>query len=281
MSWMNRRRALHLLIGGLGAAGCAGIYALEIEPHWVEVVRRILPIKNLPEKLNGASLVQLSDLHVGLHVEEDYILDVFEKVRGMNPDIVAYTGDLVTHHSQILDQFRSIYLRMPKGKRATVLVLGNHDYGAAWSQHDQAVEYARFLEKQDVWVLRNKVVDVDGLQVAGLDDLWAGRFMPDLAFSRLVTRRPMIALTHNPDTVDSSGWRPFKGWILAGHTHGGQFKPPFLAPPRLPVRNRRYTSGAFELSGERRMYINRGIGYLHKARFNVRPEITLFELRPV
>jgi hypothetical protein len=46
----------------------------------------------------------------------------------------------------------------------------------------------------------------------------------------------------------------------------------------LPVRNRRYTCGEFDLGNGRRLYINRGLGYLHRVRFNVRPEITVFRL---
>jgi uncharacterized protein len=72
----------------------------------------------------------------------------------------------------------------------------------------------------------------------------------------------------------------YEGWILSGHTHGGQCKPPFLPPPLLPVRNRRYTAGEFPLTGGRRLYISRGVGHLLPVRFNVRPEVTVFELRP-
>jgi len=46
----------------------------------------------------------------------------------------------------------------------------------------------------------------------------------------------------------------------------------------LPVKNTRYTAGAFELDGGRRLYINPGLGYLRRVRFNVRPEITAFRL---
>jgi predicted MPP superfamily phosphohydrolase len=66
--------------------------------------------------------------------------------------------------------------------------------------------------------------------------------------------------------------------VLAGHTHGGQCKPPFLPPPLLPVRNRRYTAGEFAVAPGRTLYINRGLGHLIQVRFNVRPELTLFTL---
>jgi uncharacterized protein len=91
--------------------------------------------------------------------------------------------------------------------------------------------------------------------------------------------RASLVLSHNPDTVDLPVWGGYEGWILAGHTHGGQCKPPFLPPPLLPVRNRRYTAGEFELSGGRRLYISRGVGHLLEVRFNVRPEVTVFTLQ--
>ena len=68
--------------------------------------------------------------------------------------------------------------------------------------------------------------------------------------SPIATRaKPALVLSHNPDTADVPGWLGYEGWILSGHTHGGQCKPPFLPPPLLPVRNRRYTSG--EIDGRR------------------------------
>jgi predicted MPP superfamily phosphohydrolase len=127
-------------------------------------------------------------------------------------------------------------------------------------------------------VLRNQVLDAEGLQIVGLDDLWAGHFRPNDVLGALDVNRGAVVLSHNPDTVDLPAWGNYEGWILAGHTHGGQCKPPFLPPPILPVRNRRYTAGEFELAGNRRLYISRGVGHSIPVRFNVRPEVTIFEL---
>jgi predicted MPP superfamily phosphohydrolase len=111
-------------------------------------------------------------------------------------------------------------------------------------------------------VLRNEIADVEGLQIIGMDDLWAEAFNPHMAFATRAPGRAAIVLSHNPDTADVTGWAGYEGWILSGHTHGGQCKPPFLPPPQLPVRNARYTAGEFALSGNRRLYINRGVGHL-------------------
>jgi predicted MPP superfamily phosphohydrolase len=275
---VTRRRFLSA-IGGTAAAGI-GFYAWRIEPHWVEIVRRPLAIRGLPAALAGKTLAQVSDIHVGPRVADDYVLDAFARLRALEPDIIALTGDFVSHHAEMFAQMDRVYRHFPHGRIATVGVLGNHDYGAGWAHPEVADRVADVAERNGIRVLRNEIADIAGLQVVGLDDLWADRFDPGVAFSRFDASRPAIALSHNPDTVDRPGWDGYSGWILSGHTHGGQCKPPFLPPPLLPVRNRRYTCGEFDLSGGRRLYISRGIGHLIRVRINVRPEITLFQLAP-
>lgn len=173
---------------------------------------------------------------------------------------------------------RRVFPQLPLGSHATLGILGNHDYDPAWADPKVADRLVASAASVGVRVLRNEVAEVDGLQIAGLDDLWANRFEPVRTFAALDLPRASLVLTHNPDTADQPGWGDYAGWILAGHTRGGQCKPPFLPPPLLPVRNRRYTSGEFALPGGRRMYINRGVGHLLQVRFNVRPEVTVFHL---
>jgi predicted MPP superfamily phosphohydrolase len=275
---MLTRRQFLMLTGGAAASG-VGLYTWRVEPHWLEVVRRPLPIRGLPAALAGKTLAQISDIHVGPRVDDGYVIETFKRLAALEPDIIALTGDFVSHHAEMFAQMDRVYRHFPRGRLATVSVLGNHDYGAGWAHPEIAERVADVAGRHGITVLRNQIVDVAGLQIVGLDDLWANRFDPWVAFSRFDASRPALALSHNPDTVDRPGWDGYAGWILSGHTHGGQCKPPFLPPPLLPVRNRRYTSGEFALSGGRTLYINRGIGHLIRVRINVRPEVTLFEMR--
>jgi predicted MPP superfamily phosphohydrolase len=158
-------------------------------------------------------------------------------------------------------------------------VLGNHDYTLDWSRKDVADALARRLFAVGVHVLRNECRPIDGLQLVGIDDLWSPCFHPEAVVPKVDWKQPTLTLCHNPDAVDLRRLAACRGWILSGHTHGGQCKPPFLPPPLLPVRNRRYTSGEFDVGNGRRLYINRGLGHLLRVRFNVRPEITVFRLR--
>jgi predicted MPP superfamily phosphohydrolase len=268
-----------LLMAGAGAAAVAGAYTWLVEPHWVEFVRRRLPVRGLPRDLEGRTLVQLSDIHIGPRVDDGFLTRTFEQVAACRPDLVVITGDFVSYSSaEHLEQLRSVLEHVPQGRLGTLAVLGNHDYGKNWSEVTVGDAVAGVAERAGVTVLRNESRIVSGLQIVGVDDFWSPRFDVTRALAARDGDAATVVLCHNPDGVDVSGWDGYEGWILAGHTHGGQCKAPFLPPPLLPVKNRRYTAGEFALAGGRSLYINRGLGHLLKVRFNVRPEVTLFDL---
>ncbi|MEZ5293546.1 MAG: metallophosphoesterase [Vicinamibacterales bacterium] len=277
---LTRRGLLRATAGAaLGAVG-VGAWAVAWEPHWLEIVRLDLPIRQLPQALIGATLVQLSDIHVGPRVDDAYVLEVFARVAALAPDILVYTGDLVSFRDEgFFEQVERMYAAPPRGRLATIGTCGNHEYGPRWIHGEIAAALAAIYERAGIRMLRNARLDVEGLQILGLDDLWSGRFDAAPALAGLDGSRAMLALSHNPDTADLDAWRGFEGWILAGHTHGGQVRPPFLPPPIVPVKNRRYTAGVFDLPGARTMYVNRGVGHLYQVRFNVRPEVTVFTLQ--
>lgn len=277
---MTRRQFLRSLASASGLGLGTLLYAWKWELHWPEIVHFPLAIANLPASLVGRRMVQLSDLHISPYVDESYLLNSFDLINHLSPDIVVYTGDFTSISHDVLPRAKRVFPHLPKGRSGTFGVLGNHDYGVDWSQPALADNIVRIANDCGIRILRNEVADVEGLQIIGMDDLWGGRFRPFTAFAQARPEQASVVLSHNPDTADLPGWKSFNGWILSGHTHGGQCKPPFLPPPILPVKNKRYTSGPFLLSGERCMYISRGLGHLLPVRFNVRPEITVFHLQP-
>lgn len=281
---MNRREFLRrtALAAAAGATG-VGAYTTLVEPHWECVVARDLPVAGLPAVLDGARLVQLSDVHVGPRVDDAYLVSAFGRAAALHPDIVVFTGDFVTHQTAWGDaaygRLREVLAHFPQGRLATLAILGNHDYGLGWKEMDVATRVVREAERAGVRVLRNEAAAVAGLDVVGVDDFWAGRAHLRAALDAR-TQDAALVLCHNPDALDALRWDGYAGWVLAGHTHGGQCKPPFLRPPVVPVLNPRYAAGEVDAGGGRTLYINRGLGHSLQVRFNVRPEITLFTLRP-
>ncbi len=278
---MNRRNFLKTVgLGLVGAAAGAYYYSTSIEPHWLEFVHRPLPVANLPGSLIGKKLVQISDIHVGPDVSDAYLVDAFEQVQALDADIVVFTGDFISYYSQRrMVQLSEIMAFAPRGRLGTAAILGNHDYGRHWRQASVGDEIAGFLTGIGIPTLRNDMLALDGLTLIGIDDIWSPNAFPRLALRGYEPAMAAIALCHNPDGADLPFWGSYRGWILSGHTHGGQLRPPFLPPPFVPVNNKRYTAGEFDLFDGRRLYINRGLGHKVQLRFNARPEVTIFSLQ--
>ncbi len=279
---MNRRKFIKNTFGGLTGIGLlSGLYAWQFEPFWLEFVKVKMPIKNLPNDLVGKTLMQISDIHIGNRFDYRFIINSFNKAKEFSPDYVLYTGDYVSTYKDEVqyDKLDKTLTNLVKGKIATIGILGNHDYGRNWSQSKVADKISAMLTTSGIRLLRNESAECDGLNFIGFDDYWGLNFNPQKALGGFDINKANIVLCHNPDVCDLNIWGEYNSWILSGHTHGGQVKPPFLPPPMLPVKNTNYSAGQIELSNNRTLYINRALGHLWQVRFNVRPEITLFELQ--
>lgn len=276
---MKRRKFTKAIFSIIGLGLTTGLYSWKIEPFWLEFVKKKMPIKNLPKSLVGLSLMQISDIHVGNRFDWRFIIKSFKKATHLKPDFVVYTGDFISYENgEQLEQLKEVFQNPVKGRLGTIAILGNHDYGKNWAENEVAQSVVKILEKSGIIVLRNEQKEVNGLNFIGFDDYWATNFQPKKTMESYDNKKANIVLCHNPDVCDLDIWNSYKGWILSGHTHGGQVKPPFLDPPVLPVKNQNYTSGEIDLKDGRTLYINRALGHLWQVRFNVRPEITLFKL---
>lgn len=274
---MNRRKFILSSIAGAGAI--TGLYTWQVEPFWLEFVNRKMAIKNLPKSLVGKTLMQISDIHVGNKFDYQFIIDSFIKAKKLNPDYVVYTGDYVNYEDdEQLSQLDEVLPYAVKGTIGTCAVLGNHDYGIDWSEQRVADLVTDSLTKHGILVLQNEQVELEGLNITGIDEVWGTNWDPEKAMSQFDKTKANVVLCHNPDVCDMDIWNGYDSWILSGHTHGGQCKPPFLKAPLLPVDNKDYDQGEKALSNGRTLYINRALGHLIQVRFNVRPEITVFEL---
>lgn len=282
---MNRRNLLKSMLALPITAAAIGTYTFKIEPYWVEHVHLSMPIKNLPADLVGRTLVQISDLHVGNRFDWNYLIQAFSKIKTIEADFVVYTGDFVSYETEEqFGQLAQVLEHAPLGKLGSAAILGNHDYGHGWEMPHVADKISSIIADAGITILRNEISSLAGLNIVGIDDRWATNFSPSSVMSKVDATSANVVLCHNPDVVDMSVWKDesvwhgYEGWILAGHTHGGQVNPPFLPPPMLPVLNKRYTAGRFDLEDNRTLYINRALGCLWPVRFNARPEVTFFTL---
>ena len=258
------------------------LYSWQIEPFWIEFVKKKLPIKNLPEKLKGKTLMQISDLHVGNRFDWNFLIESFQKAQQFNPDFVVYTGDFVNHGTEEdLKNLKKVMENAVFGKLGTFGILGNHDYGKSWKNLESSQKISDILQSFGITMLNNEQKECEDLNFIGFEDLWSPNFDPMKVMKDYDSSKANLVLCHNPDVCDKDVWNGYQGWILSGHTHGGQCRIPGIVTPILPVKNKKYISGEIDLGDGRILYINRAIGHSFQVRFMVRPEITVFTLAQI
>ncbi len=282
-------------ISGIAAYGAFGtLDEIDISPE------RSIPIPHLPRSLDGLTIVQLSDFHVGPYVRERELQHIVSLVNSLHPDLVVITGDQIDRDiASIPDMVRGLTgLRSSLGAFA---IMGNHDISSdrySFSREFRGgINIASALESVGIRTLRNEVVSLgsgsDRLMLLGLDWLTApggqGFFNYHSERTRQQLRRmaeeagpetPRVLLAHHPDTFDDAMQYEI-GLTLAGHTHGGgQVVLGSIGgvPIGLATLRFKYLSGLYQ-ENHSSLYVNRGIGYLGiPIRINCPPEISRFRL---
>jgi len=269
-------------------------YAFWIEPRWIQITGTEIPIDGLSPRLNGFTIVHLSDLHLGPHVDSHQIRHAVDLTNGLKPDLIVLTGDFVSRSASYARPCARELSRLtaPYGIYA---ITGNHD---EWTDDDVVTAE---LRQVGIQVLRNEAHQIQPgtgtLWLIGIDDAGVtsitGANMRESEFAALwVEQRdayqrlmadlpsgePAILLVHNPDFVETVSLEGIS-LALCGHTHGGQIRLPIMGPLMLPsLYGQRYAGGLVECRGTP-IYVNRGIGLISPPlRFLCRPEIALLRL---
>ena len=275
----------HFLIGSGAAAAGFALYSGEVARHEIDIVRRTIAIDDLPTPFHGYTIAQLSDIHLDEYTEPYFLERVVRQVNSLNPDLALLTGDFVTHGA-----FSFLATRNAAYRCAEILstltapiryaILGNHDVAVGAPMVIQA------LTSYGTPVLVNKYVSIerggDRLWLCGLAD--PATSDPDLNLTIPADpRAPVILLSHEPDYADTVVKHPrfpLIDLVLAGHSHGGQVRLPFVGALILPPLGEKYVEGYFRFD-RMQLYVNRGIGTVGLPfRLNCPPEITLLTLQP-
>jgi hypothetical protein len=261
-----------ITLAGAGIVGAG--YALAIEPRRVQLNLHELSFPNLPVGLDGLTIGQLSDLHLGHHYSFTNAYRAIDQLLSAQPEIIVLTGDLVQNRSAIRHLPNVLQrLQAPLGIYA---VPGNHDYWEGMSY------IATILRDHGIRLLLNRhwLVERHGarLLLAGVDDHWDGSPDLKLALGGAPEHDFRLLLAHCPDIADEAAAAGFD-LQLSGHTHGGHVRFPGLGPLCLPRHGWRYDMGHFQV-GRMQLFVSRGVGGL-PLRFGCPPEVSLFRLRRV
>lgn len=276
----RRRKRLRIaLVTILLLIVCLVAWAFVIDPNRLVTRQATLTIDRWPSSLSNLKIALLSDIHAGgSYIDERKLRLIVARTNQLQPDLILIAGDFISggrsHHDMEPDVFAPLLkeFRAPLGVYA---VLGNHDW---WYDGEKV---RRALEANGIKVLENEVAQVDtrgtSFWLVGLADLWTRPQRIGDAIANVPADAPLIALTHNPDIFPQLP--PGVSLLLAGHTHGGQVRIPFIGSVVSVSRfGDRYVAGHIVENG-RHLFVTTGIGTsIYPVRFNVTPEIVLLRI---
>ncbi|NFE96438.1 metallophosphoesterase [Clostridium botulinum] len=263
---------------------CFGIfaYSIYVEPN-------LLSVKNI--EINNSSniknedtikIAQISDIHLGEYYAIDKLEKLVNKVNSQNADIIVFTGDLFDNVSKFEDTSKvAPILKKLNANIGKYAIYGNHDYGGGAKNI-----YKNVMEDSGFKILVNEQVNVkldsgNTMSILGLDDALLGNPDVEKTARNIKGSNYNLLLLHEPDLSDK-----FVSYnidlILAGHSHGGQVKIPFLGEIVTPPLAEKYKDGLYNLNTKRntQLYVNSGIGNTKVPfRFMNVPEVSIFEIK--
>jgi uncharacterized protein len=289
------------LLALIPLSAAALVYAVIGEPYRPIFKRHRV---SLPESWpRDLQVVHISDLHVRRQDPRLRRAQI-RALQGLTPDVVCVTGDVCEKVADI--PLLTEVLNAARPRLGTYIVLGNHEHNAPPPAHlrekqkhglmrlvngfldvvapriksdgeDEGHAMARALSAAGFTVLHNAGVRVTknerSIWIAGCDSAWAGH--ADMQ-SAMRGRRPgeaCLALIHEPDLAFEAEAQG-ADLVLAGHTHGGQIRFPFVGTPyTLRMDPRIAVAAGFQRMGVGLLHITAGLGQTIPLRFGCPPEV--------
>lgn len=263
-------------------------YGAVIERNCFRIKEVTIAGSNIPEAFDGYRIVHISDIHARSFTgREKQLQRAVEKINRLAPDMIAFTGDLITLSPDELDNHAPA-LGSLIAKDGVFAILGNHDY-IIYSDTDQETkerQMQELIEKEHAfgWNLlldENMIISrgADSIGIIGVQNTSPSRHFPSKGNLPKASEGTeglfRIVLSHDPMHWESEILGQDYPVTLSGHTHAMQLSILGWSPSRLLFKQHR---GLYSDNGQY-LYVNPGLGEtIFPARIGVRPEITIITL---
>ncbi len=240
--------------------------------------------EKIPEEFYGLKIIQFSDLHYGSTIEKKELENLVKKINSLHPDLIFFTGDLIDKDTKVTEDVVeevTSSLKEMNAKMGKYAVSGNHDYLYEGFQSIMKNSNFKYLDNDYDLVYYQ---GYNPILIVGSSD--SGQHQADFEKSyRYFTEEGSnpdiytIALFHEPDDITTIRTKHEVDLALAGHSHNGQVRLPFLPPLKTVKGARKYNEPYYKV-GTTELYISSGLGTSnYKFRLFNRPSINFYRLR--
>ena len=226
----------------------------------------------LPESFNGIKVIQFGDLHYN---NNNLLKDVVDAIIKRNPDVIIFTGDLLGNET-LTPKNRKKLVKELKRLNSTLgkyAVLGESDNSDAISILVDCGFKVLDDSNEFIYNESNNPIMLVGLNTN--NDV----INYDKAFTNYNPNIYTITIFHKPDYIDNFIKNYKIDLALAGHSHLGEIRIPYLLNLASKDKASKYINSYYEINNTK-FYITSGIGTdTYDIRINARPSINFFRLR--
>lgn len=233
--------------------------------------------KKIPNSLNGLKIIQLSDLHFGTTMFNEKVKEIEKMVNKRKPDIIVFTGDLIGKDYKLnsKEQEKLItYLRNLDASLGKYAILGDEDNELVSTIFNQSDFTILRNEYELIYKDNNDPIILIGLTSKNQDIEKAySYFKEENHNSNIYT----ITLVHMPDVADEISNRE-TDLILAGHSHNGNIRIPFINYPLYQYEGAKKYNQEYYKINNTKLYISSGLGTTNGFRLFCRPSFNFYRI---
>ncbi len=259
------------------------LYARFISTSGLITKEYLVKNENLPESFYGLKIAHISDVHYMETTKQKEIEYLVKRVNETKPDIIVITGDLLNRDTQYTQEelnYLEEQLNKLEANLGKYIIMGNHDN--TQEDYHTVISNINFTNLDDSYQVLyngdNNPILIAGISTGEYSDLFASeKVEKSLKKIEEIDSKYNILIMHEPDYIDEIDYSKFQ-LVLAGHSHNGQVRLPFIGAIILPPHAKKYYDNHYTLS-DTELFISSGVGTSTiKFRFFNRPSFNLYRI---
>ena len=248
----------------------------------VQAQHHTISIENLSKSLQGFKIVHITDIQGDEYTGSDEIRNYIKHVNQQNPDLIIFTGDLISYGTDFIDMSAQ-ELGKAKSKYGTIAVVGDHDYWAGLDNIEPA------LNNQNIPLLQDEnhtiqINNTSNITITGVTEVYSKKanstVVDSLTKSTASSDLKIFASHQVNDQLISKAQQQNYHLMLSGHTHGGQIHVPFMGMNfSASQQETQYVQGLYR-ENSLPINVNNGLGFtLAPIRYEAPPNISVITLQ--
>lgn len=266
-----KKKVISTIIIVIVLIGLTLLYSRFIATTGLKIKEYKIVNENITESFNGLKIVHITDIHYGRTVKDKELKNIVKKINILKPDIVVLTGDLLDRDVKLtgkqITKLQNI-LNSINVKYNKYAIMGNHDY--KHKEWESVITNSGFINLNNNYDLiydnENNYMLLSGLSTSSygtlsneekmlLSDEYINTINTDEAKQKSMYN---ILIMHEPDAITEINYDNYN-LVLAGHSHNGQVRMPFIGAIILPPKAKLYYDEYYRLNNTD-LYISSGLG---------------------